>query len=136
MAVAHLSDEQLAELGEGFGIIDSGCKGHLNAADLKRLLRSMGLSKYHRPDEAALNASIAEIDSDGTGEADLPEVIAYLAKHIATDQRDYGAYLAQVFRKLDADNDGFITTCDVAQICASLGEEMPQEELDAMVQEG
>merc|ERR1711988_1095884 len=84
--------------------------------------------------EQELNDMINEIDTDGNGQVDFPEILALMARNItAGDGEDE---VKEAFRVFDKEGNGFISSAEVKHIMANLGEKMDADEVEELIQKG
>ena len=68
--VPKLSDEMYAELEGAFNLFDLDGGGDIDAKELGTVMRSLG----QNPTDEEIDAMIAEVDDDGSGSIEFPEV--------------------------------------------------------------
>merc|ERR1711924_481150 len=66
----QLTEEQIAEFKEAFSLFDKDGDGTITTKELGTVMRSLG----QNPTEAELADMINEVDADGSGTIDFPEV--------------------------------------------------------------
>ena len=66
----QLTEEQIAEFKEAFSLFDKDGDGTITTKELGTVMRSLG----QNPTEAELQDMINEVDVDGSGTIDFPEV--------------------------------------------------------------
>ena len=66
----QLTEEQIAEFKEAFSLFDKDGDGTITTKELGTVMRSLG----QNPTEAELQDMINEVDADGSGTIDFPEV--------------------------------------------------------------
>ena len=71
----QLTEEQIAEFKEAFSLFDKDGDGTITTKELGTVMRSLG----QNPTEAELQDMINEVDADGSGTIDFPEVCAPVA---------------------------------------------------------
>ncbi|XP_035715989.1 calmodulin-A-like [Folsomia candida] len=123
----NLSDEQIAEFKESFGIFDKNGDGTISTKELGMVMRSMG--KF--PSAAELEQMINEVDGDGSGTIDFQEFLSMM-KH-NQGSRDEKMEVHESFRAIDKNGDGFITVGELRQVMANIGENASYEEIQEMV---
>merc|ERR1719353_1645422 len=67
----QLTEEQIAEFKEAFSLFDKDGDGTITTKELGTVMRSLG----QNPTEAELQDMINEVDADGSGTIDFPEVL-------------------------------------------------------------
>jgi len=70
MSADQLTEEQIAEFKEAFSLFDKDGDGTITTKELGTVMRSLG----QNPTEAELQDMINEVDADGSGTIDFPEV--------------------------------------------------------------
>ena len=65
----EFTDDQIEEFKEAFGLFDKDGDGTITATELGTMMRSLGKD----PTMEELDAMIAEVDDDGSGEIEFPE---------------------------------------------------------------
>ncbi|XP_069114961.1 uncharacterized protein [Argopecten irradians] len=125
----ELTEEQIAELEAAFSIFDTDDDGCITTDELASVMRSMGGVTT----EEELQDMIKEADADGSGDIDLEEFLALMAKKMKdTDSEED---LKQAFKVFDKDNSGFITQIELRTVMTNLGEKMDDEEVEEMIKE-
>ncbi|XP_035716257.1 calmodulin-A [Folsomia candida] len=123
----NLSDEQIAEFQESFGIFDKNGDGTISTKELGMVMRSMG--KF--PSAAELEQMISEVDGDGSGTIDFQEFLSMMARNQGS--RDEKMEVHESFRVIDKNGDGFITVGELRQVMANIGENASYEEIQEMI---
>jgi len=126
-----LTEEKIAEYTDAFKLFDADGNGHIDAKELQEVLQKIGI-------EATLEQAqemIAEVDKDKNGTIELPEFIEMMEKHDAQEEADDIEGLQMAFRAFDIDGNGKIDRAELAQVMKNLGQELTDEEIDAMMKE-
>ncbi|XP_026355574.1 calmodulin-1-like isoform X4 [Ursus maritimus] len=98
----QLTDEQTAEFTEAFSLFDKDGDGTITTKELGTVTRSLGQS----PTGAALQDMISEVDADGNGTTDFPEVLTMVARKMkGTDSEEE---IREAFRVFGKDGTGYI----------------------------
>ncbi|KAA0157502.1 hypothetical protein FNF29_00078 [Cafeteria roenbergensis] len=77
----HLTKQELQEYREIFNLVDKDGGGSISADELADLMETLGI---HAKKEE-VEAMIAEIDEDGSGEIDFPEFVAVMSRKVQAD---------------------------------------------------
>jgi len=97
--------------------------------ELGIVMRSLG----QNPTEAELQDMINEVDADGNGTIDFPEVLTMMTRKMKdTDSEEE---IRDAFRVFDKDGTGFISAAQLRHVMANLGEKLTDEEVDEMIRE-
>ncbi|XP_033736475.1 calmodulin-A-like isoform X1 [Pecten maximus] len=125
----ELNEEQVAELEAAFSIFDTDNDGCITTDELATVMRSMGGVTT----EEELQEMIQEADADGSGDIDLEEFLALMAKKMKdTDSEED---LKQAFKVFDKDNNGHISQVELRIVMTNLGEKMDDDEVEEMIKE-
>merc|ERR1712150_352675 len=125
----QLTEEQIAEFKEAFSLFDKDGDGTITTKELGTVMRSLG----QNPTEAELQDMINEVDADGNGTIDFPEVLTMMTRKMKdTDSEEE---IRDAFRVFDKDGTGFISAAQLRHVMANLGEKLTDEEVDEMIRE-
>lgn len=69
----------------------------------------------------------------GNGTVDFREFLTMMSKKLSS--RDTADEIREAFRVFDKDGNGFISVAELRHIMGNLGEKMPEEEVEEMIQE-
>merc|ERR1712086_1155019 len=72
-----LSEEQLDEVREAFGLFDADASGEIDVRELKAAMRSLGFEVKNEE----LKKMVSDIDGDGNGTIDFAELLEQLGIH-------------------------------------------------------
>ena len=124
-----MSEEQIAEFKEAFGLFDKDGDGTITSDELGTVMRSLG----QNPTDEELQDMINEVDADGNGTIDFGEFLSMMAKKMKdTDSEEE---IKEAFKVFDKDNNGFISAAELKSVMANLGEKLSDEEIDEMIRE-
>ncbi|XP_058524887.1 calmodulin-like protein 5 [Ochotona princeps] len=125
----ELSPEQVADFKAAFTKFDKDGNGTISVKELDAVMQLLG----HKLSEEELKALIARVDQDGDGAISFQEFLAEMVKRLKAAA--HGQDLRKVFQAFDQNGDGHITVEELKQAIAKLGGPLPQEQLNAMIQE-
>ena len=69
-----LSEEQIEEVREAFGLFDADASGQIDVRELKAAMRALGFEVKN--DE--LKKMVADVDTDGSGQIEFPEFLGII----------------------------------------------------------
>merc|ERR1719498_2048925 len=121
----NLTEDQVEEFKEAFALFDKDGDGTITADELGVVMRSLG----RNPTREELEAMIAEVDEDGSGEIEFPEFIKLMASKLQdTDSIEEMREAFNVFdrdkemiQEADADGDGELSFDDFLQFIQKKG---------------
>merc|ERR1712086_245350 len=119
------------QMEEAFDLFDIDGSGTIDAKELGTAMRALGLDSRD-PDE--VRKMIEDIDKDGSGTIDHDEFLTMMSAKV----EDSGSKeaMAKVFALFDDDGTGGITFANIKRVAADLGENMSDEDLQEMFDEG
>ncbi|XP_052276028.1 calmodulin-A-like [Dreissena polymorpha] len=122
----HLTEEQVQDFREAFGLFDREGKGSINVDDLKTVLRSLGKN----PSDEELHDMIREVDDDESGTIEFPEFLTMMIRKVkAPDSQEE---LINAFRVFDHANNGFISIHHLRHVLTDLGEKLNATEISEL----
>ena len=116
---------------EAFNEADTDGDGKLSYEELKDLLQTLGLKE----DKEKLNKFVTALDMDGNGTIDLAEFQSIVNMIDAKTTVTFEQQLREIFDLYDADGSGNIDQAELAQLMATLGYDLTDQELHAMIAE-
>ena len=120
---------QREEVTEAFRLFDSEKSGLLDYHELKVALRALGCDVK----KAEVKAMVSEYSRDGSERVDFEAFLAIMtAKYLA---RDPEAEARKAFALFDEEGTGAISLKALKRVARELGEEIPDAELEAMIEE-
>lgn len=128
-ASRELSEEEIADLKEAFGMFDIDGDGTVTLTELREVMRSLGQD----PTDAELVEMISSVDDNGDNEIDFEEFLVLMAGRIG--ERDPDKELRDAFRVFDVDGSGSISRDELQKLMKQLGQNLTDGELDAMMNE-
>lgn len=96
----NLTDQQIEEFKEVFGLFDKDGGGTISSTELGTVMRTLG----QNPSQKEIEAMIKEIDQDGNGEIDFDEFCKLMVKQMEANEP--AEELVEVFRIFDKDCNG------------------------------
>ena len=100
---AELTDEQIAEFKEAFGLFDKDGDGTMTTKELGTVLKRF----LQNPTKAELQDMINEVDDDGNGTIDFGEFLTMMARKMKdTDSDDE---IKEALKVFDKDGNRFIS---------------------------
>ncbi|KAJ3808337.1 hypothetical protein EV368DRAFT_66826 [Lentinula lateritia] len=123
---------QLTSISEHLTIIfplltSSDGDGTITTLELGTVMRSLG----QNPTDAELQDMINEVDVDRNGTIDFDEFLSMMAKKFKdTDSEEE---IRQAFQVFDKNGDGTISAKELKAVMESLGENLSDKEVDAMI---
>uniref|UniRef100_UPI00358E147D troponin C, skeletal muscle-like n=1 Tax=Myxine glutinosa TaxID=7769 RepID=UPI00358E147D len=134
-ARSHLTEEQIGEFKAAFDMFDADRGGDINTSELGNVMTLLG----QNPSKEELDAIIEEVDEDGSGTIDFEEFLVMMVMQMKEDAIQSGLSeeeLADVFRILDRNQDGYIDRDELWEILKHTGESISETEVDTLMIEG
>jgi len=125
----YISEDKINQFKRAFSKFDKGNSGLIKSKMLGNILRSLGMN----PTEAELQDMINEVDKDGTGLLNFPNFLYMMAKKENDEEAE--DEIREAFKVFDGDGNGFISRTELRHVMLNLGEQVSEEECDAMVDE-
>eukprot|EP00995_Heteronema_vittatum_P013591 NODE_980_length_1113_cov_398.797932_g678_i0.p1 GENE.NODE_980_length_1113_cov_398.797932_g678_i0~~NODE_980_length_1113_cov_398.797932_g678_i0.p1 ORF type:complete len:177 (+),score=77.68 NODE_980_length_1113_cov_398.797932_g678_i0:72-602(+) len=125
----ELNEEQKQEIREAFDLFDTDKNGMIDAHEMKVAMRALGFDV--RKDEVL--RLMEDVDRDGHGQINLGDFTDVMSEKIS--ERDPREEMAKAFQLFDDDVSGKITLRNLRRVARELGENMSDEELQAMIDE-
>ena len=76
---------------------------------------------------------IKEVDEDGSGQVDFPEILSLLARKMK--DHDTESQVMDAFKVFDREGNQGISIDDLQRVMANLGDKLSKEELEFMIRE-
>ena len=126
-------EEQIVEFKEAFSLFDKDGDGTIAIKDLRTVMRSLG----RNPTDAELEDITNEVDWDGNGTMDFPELLTVMTRKTCCriERDDSEEVVLEAFKVFDRDNTGFVNVADFPQIVRNLGENISDAEFNEMMAE-
>eukprot|EP00755_Sulcionema_specki_P027523 Sspe_Gene.87925::Locus_59974_Transcript_1_1_Confidence_1.000_Length_672::g.87925::m.87925/K16466/CETN3, CDC31; centrin-3 len=125
----ELSEEQRQEIREAFELFDTDKNGLIDAHEMKVAMRALGFD-VRKEDVLRL---MEEVDHDGGQHINIHHFTDIMTEKIS--ERDPKEELLRAFQLFDDDNTGKITLRNLRRVARDLGENMGDDELQAMIDE-
>merc|ERR1711934_424467 len=122
-----LSDEQLEEIREAFGLFDGDASGAIDVRELKAAMRALGFEVKNEE----LKKMVADVDSGGSGQIEFGEFLEMMTGKMG--EKDSREDIEKVFKLFDDDNTNKISFRNLARVAEELGENIDDEELQDMI---
>ncbi|KAK7344066.1 hypothetical protein VNO77_13308 [Canavalia gladiata] len=124
-----LSEEQIVDFKEAFGLFDKDGDGCITVEELATVIRSLD----QNPTEEELQDMISEVDADGNGTIEFDEFLSLMAKKVK--DTDAEEELKEAFKVFDKDQNGYISASELRHVMINLGEKLTDEEVEQMIKE-
>ena len=124
-----LNEREQAELKEAFDLFDHEKSGKLNIHELKVLMRALGFQVKKRD----VVKCIHDIEPTNEGHVDFALYAQIMAEKYSL--RDPEEEILKAFQLFDHDGSGKISLKNMRHVAAELGEDLADEELQAMIEE-
>ncbi|KAI9199234.1 uncharacterized protein BJ171DRAFT_519260 [Polychytrium aggregatum] len=125
----ELTDEQKLEIKEAFELFDTDKDNALDYHELKVAMRALGFDVK----KADVLKIIREHDKSGQGLVEFEDFNKVMTERIL--DRDPIEEIRKAFQLFDDDNTGKITLRNLRRVAKEIGENMDDEELQAMIDE-
>ena len=109
----------------------SSPKGTITIVELKEVMKSLG----QNPTEKELSRMINSVDDNGDNEIDFEEFLLLMSSKKGSGKADPDKELREAFKVFDKDGNGTISKDELKQLMSNLGQNLSNEELDAMMGE-
>jgi centrin-3 len=124
-----LTDDERKEIEEAFTLFDADKTGSVDYHELKVAMRALGFAVK----KADVLRLVRDVDIDETGRIDREQFISILTRQYS--QRNPEEEIKKAFKLFDADNTGKISLKNMRLISKELGEDIRDDELQAMIDE-
>jgi centrin-3 len=125
----ELSQDQKQELREAFELFDADKTGSIDLHELKVLMRALGFD-VKKPEVIKL---VHDVDPSNAGSIDYEQFLEIMADKYAG--RDPEEEIRKAFLLFDDDHSGKISLKNMKRVARELGENLSEEELQAMIDE-
>lgn len=124
-----LTLEQKEEITEAFRLFDTEKQGSIDYHELKVAMRALGCDVH----KVEVKALVGDYSKDGSERVDFDAFLAIMTEKYAA--RDPEAEMRKAFALFDEDGSGKISLKNLKRVARELGEAIPEEELEAMIDE-
>ncbi|KAK8863955.1 Centrin-3 [Tritrichomonas musculus] len=128
-ARVELTEDQRLEIKEAFDIFDSDKSGSIDRHELRVAMRAMGFEVSKQEIMEIMDAK----DPDGTGAINFAAFQEVVGERMA--KRDPVEEIRKAFQLFDDDHTGKISAKNLRRVARELGENMNEDELQAMIDE-
>ena len=125
----ELTEEKKQEIREAFDLFDTDKSGFIDYHELKVAMRALG---FDVKKEEVLRI-LKEMDKDENGQIDFEEFQGIMTEKITS--RDPEEEMEKAFQLFDEDGTGRVTLKNMRRIARELGENLTDDELQAMIDE-
>jgi len=124
-----LSNDQVDEIREAFGLFDTNHNGTIDARELKAAMKALGFEL--KKDD--VKKCLADIGKEVTQEIGIDDFMRIVAPKMP--DRDSREEIQKVFKLFVEDGGSFITFRGLKRVCQELGEALTDEEIQEMIDE-
>jgi centrin-3 len=132
-APRELNDDQLTELREAYDLFDSTKSGTIDIHELKVLMRALGFQVKKKEVVKLVHEADPTAKSTGEGKVNFNVFLDIMTDKYG--ERDPGSEIKKAFELFDDDRTGKIGMRNMRRIARELGENLSEEELQAMIDE-
>ncbi|ETI55014.1 hypothetical protein F441_02233 [Phytophthora nicotianae CJ01A1] len=125
----ELPEEQKKELKEAFELFDTDKVGSIDYHELKVLMRALGFQVSKRE----VLDLVEDVDVQRSGRVDFNDYMEIMRRKVLA--RDPDEEIARAFELFDEDGSGTITLRKMRRVAKELGENLGDDELQAMIDE-
>merc|ERR1712225_108727 len=122
-----LSEEQMDEVREAFGLFDNDASGATDVRELKAAMRALGFEIKNEE----LKKMVTDVDNDGNGTIEFGEFLHMMTAKMG--EKDTREDIEKVFKLFDNDSTNKISFRNLARVAEELGEHVDDEELQDMI---
>merc|ERR1712238_575254 len=119
-----LSEEQMEEIREAFGLFDGDASGAVGVRELKAAMRALGFEVKNEE----LKKMVADVDGDGNGTIEFAEFLEMMTGKMG--EKDSREDIEKVFKLFDDDNTNKISFRNLARVAEELQEMINQADRD------
>merc|ERR1712091_611224 len=122
-----LTEEQMEEIREAFGLFDADASGMIDVRELKAAMRALGFEVKNEE----LEKMVSDVDNDGNGTIEFGEFLEMMTGKMG--EKDTREDIEKGFKLFDDDNTNKISFRNLARVAEELGENIDDEELQDMI---
>merc|ERR1712205_140498 len=122
-----LTDEQVEEVREVFGLFDADQSGAIDCRELKGAMRALGFEVKNEE----LIKMVSDIDTDGNSTVEFKEFMGMMTGKMG--EKDSREDIVKMFKMFDDDSTNKISFRNLARVAEELGESVDDEELQDMI---
>merc|ERR1711953_1606957 len=122
-----LTEEQMEEIREAFGLFDADASGMIDVRELKAAMRALGFEVKNEE----LKKMVTDIDNDGNDTIEFAEFLEMMTGKMG--EKDSREDIEKGFKLVDDDNTNKISFRNLARVAEELGENIDDEELQDMI---
>merc|ERR1712226_1178028 len=119
-----LTEEQMEEIREAFGLFDADASGAIDVRELKAAMRALGFEVKNEE----LKKMVSDVDN---GTIEFVEFLGMMTGKMG--EKDSREDIEKVFKLFDDDNTNKISFRNLARVAEELGENIDDEELQDMI---
>merc|ERR1712232_1189735 len=127
MKKGGLTEEQMEEIREAFGLFDADASGAIDVRELKAAMRALGFEVKNEE----LKKMVTDVDNDGNGTIEFGEFLAMMTGKMG--EKDTREDIEKVFKLFDDDSTNKISFRNLCRVAEELGESVDDEELQDMI---
>merc|ERR1711865_1270988 len=122
-----LSEEQMEEIREAFGLFDADASGSIDVRELKAAMRALGFEIKSEE----LKKMVSDVDTDGSGMIEFGEFLEMMTGKMG--EKDSREDIEKVFKLFDDVNTNKVPFRNLARVAEELGENIDDEEMQDMI---
>merc|ERR1711990_1118528 len=122
-----LTEEQMEEIREAFGLFDADASGMIDVRELNAAMRALGFEVKNEE----LKKMVTDIDNDGNGTIEFGEFLEMMTGKMG--EKDTRGDIEKGFKLFDDDNTNKTSFRNLARVAEELGENIDDEELQDMI---
>merc|ERR1711998_688967 len=127
MKKGGLTEEQMEEIREAFGLFDADASGMIDVRELKAAMRALGFEVKNEE----LKKMVSDVYNDGNGTIEFGEFLEMMTGKMG--EKDTREDIEKVFKLFDDDDTNKISFRNLARVAEELGENIDDEELQDMI---